>query len=277
MDELLTFARDLGRQAGQILVDWRGRAAAELKWDGSVVTEADLAADRFLREQIRTRYPEHGILTEEASTIYAGDHPYTWVIDPLDGTNNYALGVCYWGCSIAVVAGGEPVLGVLVMPLLGVEFWAQKGVGAFANGERLGGSAQGLSESNHFLAICTRTWRYLNLSMPQKARLLGSAAYDLAAVAQGMAVGCSQVTSHIWDLAAGWLLLREAGRAVGPLLPGVPDPFPMLPGIDYAGRIFPLAAGADADTLARIQARVSIKPEAQARLGGWKAAGWDLK
>jgi len=121
MNDLLDFARELGREAGQQLLDWRGRANAGIKADGSLVTEADEAVDRFLFQEIRARYPDHGILSEEADTVYAGQ-PYTWVIDPLDGTTNFTLGVCYWGCSIAIVHHGMPVIGVLVVPNLEAEY-----------------------------------------------------------------------------------------------------------------------------------------------------------
>jgi myo-inositol-1(or 4)-monophosphatase len=272
-DALLRFAQDLGREAGRQLLAWRGRAGTSLKRDGTVVTDADRAVDGWLCEAIRQRFPDHGILSEEADTVYAG-HPLTWVIDPLDGTTNFALGICYWGCSIAVVSHGQPIVGVLAMPEMNALFWASRGGGTFLDGEKLGGPARGVSEENSFLALCSRSVRYLDLPMPQKGRLLGSAAYDLAAVAQGIAVGVTQVAPHIWDLAAGWLLLQEAGRPVGPLLPGVPDPFPMVPGMDYEDRIFPLAAGADEAVLHRIQRVVRVRPERGERINVWAAAGW---
>lgn len=274
--ELLDFALELGREAGRQLSDCYGRAEVGVKKDGTVITDADRAVDRFLHQQIGRRYPDHGILSEETETLYRGA-PITWVIDPLDGTNNYALGVCYWGCSIAVVSEGTPVVGVLVMPVLGYEFWAAQGEGAYLNGERLGGHPRGVTERNSFLAICSRTARYLELPMRQKVRLLGSAAYDLAAVAQGIAVGCSLLLPHIWDLAAGWLLLQESGRAVGTLLPGAPDPFPMLPGAEYENKVFPLAAGADRSLLQQITGRVEIKPRARERFDSLAAAGWDTE
>jgi myo-inositol-1(or 4)-monophosphatase len=271
--ELLAFAQDLGREAGRLLKDWSGRAAATTKWDGTVVTEADHAADQYLTSEIRARYPQHEILSEEAATSYSGV-PYIWVIDPLDGTNNYALGVCYWCCSIALLHQGMPLVGVITVPNLEADFWAVRGEGAFLNGERLGGPARGVSERNSFLALCSRTFRYLDLRMPQKARLLGSAAYDLAAVAQGIAVGSTQVTPHIWDIAAGWLILQEAGRAVAPLFPDAPDPFPLLPGADYKHRVFPVASGTDEGLLAAIVEGVRIKAGMESRLAGWAAAGW---
>lgn len=270
---LLAFAKHLGREAGSQLLRWRSRAAAEVKHDGSVVTDADRAVDRWLSSQIRERFPDHAILSEEGDTLYAG-RPLTWVIDPLDGTTNFALGICYWGCSIAVVYRGEPIVGVLAMPELGQLFWGSKDGGAFRDGEELGGPARAVSEENSFLALCSRTLRYLELPMSQKGRLLGSAAYDLAAVAQGIAVGVTQLSSHIWDIAAGWLLLQEASRPVGRLLPSAPDPFPMVPGWDYRDRIFPLAAGADEEVLHTIQQVVMIKPDQAKRVMAWSAAGW---
>jgi len=272
--EYLSFARELGHQAGQQLLDWRGRAAAQQKSDGSLVTEADQAVDRFLCEQIRSRYPDHGIISEEADTIFE-NRPLTWVIDPLDGTTNFALGLAHWGCSIALVADGFPALGVVAMPQLGVEYWTVRSQGAFFNGDRLGGPLRNINGRNSFVAICSRTWKHLELSLPFKGRLLGSAVYDLAAVAQGIAIACTQVTSHIWDVAAGWLLLQETGRTVGPLLPGAPKPFPMRPGADYEGLVFPLAAGSDQAVFQQVIDRVRIKPGSRDRFEALAAAGWD--
>jgi myo-inositol-1(or 4)-monophosphatase len=280
IEELLGFARELGQDAGRLLLEQQGRAVVSVKWDGSVVTESDLAVDRLVQQRIQASYPEHGILSEESHTVYgdaAGGERFTWVIDPLDGTTNYSLGLCYWGCSIAVVSDGMPVVGVLVMPKLGAEFWTVKGGGAFLNGERLGGGRGGVSSRSSFMAICSRSWRYLELPVRQKGRLLGSAAYDLAAVAQGIAVGCSQMLSHIWDLAAGWLLIQEAGRSIGSLLPNAPDPFPMVPGSDYESKVFPLAAGSDEELLRLIQSKVRIKPAAQERFDALAKAGWDMR
>lgn len=275
MQHLLDFSRQIGKEASQKLLACRGRAGVDVKADGSLVTEADREADRLLRNRIGARFPDHGILTEESSTIYEG-RPVTWVIDPLDGTTNFALGICYWGCSIAVLLDGTPVVGVLVMPELGLEFSALRDHGAYLNGAKLGGDVQSISERHSFVAVCSRTFRYLDLPIRQKARLLGSAAYDLAAVAHGGAVGCTQVLSHVWDLAASWLFLHEAGRAVGPLFPGAPSPFPLLPGVDYADRVFPLAAAVDQTTLKAIQDKAQIRPEAQSRFQDWSEAGWDL-
>lgn len=273
MHALLDFARELGREAGRQLLAWHGRAHAGVKSDGSVVTEADQAVDSFLSREIRARYPDHGILSEEADTLYAGQ-PYTWVIDPLDGTTNFALGVCYWGCSIGIVHRGLPLLGVLVFPNLEAEYWAIQGGGAYLNGERLGGPARSISEKNAFVALCSRSWRHLELPIVQKGRLLGSAAYDMVAVAQGIAVAFTEVTPHIWDLAAGWLLVKEAGRVIGPLLPGAPDPFPMLPGTDYRDRVFPLAGASDKEMLHKLLERVTIKAASRQRVEAWAAAGW---
>jgi myo-inositol-1(or 4)-monophosphatase len=276
MEELLQFARELAGEAGDRLAALYGRAEAGTKEDGSVVTDADRAVDRYLARRIHHRYPGHAILSEESATLYDG-RPVTWVIDPLDGTTNYALGICYWGCSIGVVVDGRPVIGVLTMPELDAEFWALAGAGAFLNGDRLGGPPRGVDARNSCLAICSRTWRYFDVAVRYKGRLLGSAAYDLAAVAEGLAVGCIQAASHVWDIAAGWVLLQEAGRPVRRLFPGAPDPFPMIAGTDYRGRIFPLAAAADEETLVGITGKVNVKRDVQDRWNAWAAAGWDLQ
>jgi myo-inositol-1(or 4)-monophosphatase len=276
MEALLGFARELAREAGAQLADLYGRAAAAIKEDGSVITEADRAVDRQLQARIHERYPDHGILSEESDTVYEG-RPVTWVIDPLDGTTNYALGICYWGCSIGIVVDGHPVIGVLTMPELGVEFWAREGAGAFVDGRRLGGPPRRVTQRNSFLAICSRSWRYFDIPVRHKGRLLGSAAYDLAAVAEGLAVGCVQAASHVWDIAAGWVLLQEAGRPTGPLFANAPDPFPMVAGTDYRDRIFPLVAAADKETLNEIRSRIRVQERFRERWNAWEAAGWDME
>jgi myo-inositol-1(or 4)-monophosphatase len=275
MEELLQFARQLGHEAGERLAALYGRVVATTKDDGSALTAADCEVDALVHRRIRQRYPDHGILSEESDTVFEG-RPITWVIDPLDGTTNYALGIRYWGCSIGLVVDGQPAAGVLVMPLLDAQFWALQGAGAFLNGQRLGGPPRGVTEANRSLALCSRSWRYFELALPFKGRILGSAAYDLAAVAEGVAVASIQAAPHIWDIAASWVLLREAGRPTAPLLAGAPDPFPLIPGADYQGRIYPLATAADQTTLDRITGAVRLKDSMEARWRAWAAAGWDL-
>ena len=87
----------------------------------------------------------------------------------------------------------------------------------------------------------------------------------------------AQVFSHVWDATAGWILLKESGRAVGRLLPGTPLPFPMVPGTAYEGRVFPLAAGMDEAFLTQLQSAVRVTTSAQPRFDAWAAGGWDLK
>jgi fructose-1,6-bisphosphatase/inositol monophosphatase family enzyme len=96
---------------------------------------------------------------------------------------------------------------------------------------------------NHFFIIDSRGFRLLEFSLQPKTRLLGSTAYDMAAVSRGMAVACCELLPKIWDIAGGWLVLSEAGATVVPLLPGA-SVFPLQSGIDYAERVFPLLAAA---------------------------------
>jgi len=275
MEELVQFARQLGHEAGDRLAALYGRVVATTKDDGSALTAADCEVDQLVRRRIHRRYPDHGILSEESDTVYEG-RSVTWVIDPLDGTTNYALGICYWGCAIGLVVEGQPVAGVLVMPLLDAHFWALQGAGAFLNGQQLGGPPRGVTEANSSLALCSRSWRYFELALPFKGRILGSAAYDLAAVAEGVAVASIQAAPHVWDITASWVLLSEAGRPTAPLFAGVPEPFPLIPGADYRSRIYPLATAADQATLDRITGAVRVKGDMEPRWRAWAAAGWDL-
>ena len=236
------FAETLADEAARRLLSWFGRATASTKYDGSFVTQADLEVDRFIHQAVGSHYPRHGVLTEETSPSYRGDE-FTWVVDPLDGTNNFANGLPVWGCSIALLHEGRPLLAVLDFPPLGQRASAVRGQGAVWNGRALSVQPPTEVHGNHFFIIDSRGFRLLEFSLPPKTRLLGSTAYDMAAVSRGMAVACCELLPKIWDIAGGWLVLSEAGATVAPLLPGA-SVFPLQPGMDYAERVFPLLAAA---------------------------------
>ncbi|MEM9303031.1 MAG: inositol monophosphatase family protein [Pseudomonadota bacterium] len=130
MQAELEFALKLADLAeAEILPRYR-RAAVERKADGSEVTEADRAAEHAIRDAIATRYPDHGVLGEEFGEA-ATDHRLSWVIDPLDGTRWFALGVPLFGTLIALLENGDPVLGVIHMPVSGETVYARRGGGCW--------------------------------------------------------------------------------------------------------------------------------------------------
>lgn len=272
--ELLVFAHHLADEAAVLLRTWFGRATAAIKADGSFVTEADLAVDRAVHAALAAHYPEHALLSEETTRSYTGAE-WTWVVDPLDGTTNFANGLPIWGSSIALLHQGEPVLGMLDFPLLGQRFSALRGGGAFFNGEPIHCPPASALHNNQFLITDTRSARRLHISAPPKLRVLGSAAFDLAAVSHGVAVGCCELLPKIWDIAAAWLVLQEAGAYVAPLFSG-PALFPLQTGLDYTDRLFPLLAAADADRWRELRAAIQFTDSSRQLLNFLAVQGWQI-
>ncbi len=197
----------------------------------------------------------------------------TWVVDPLDGTNNFANGLPLWGCSIALLEQGQPLLAVLDFPPIGQRYSAVRGQGARWNGQPLHVHAPAELHGNHFMIIDSRSYRLLDFSVLPKARLLGSAAYDLASVSSGVAVACCELLPKIWDIAGAWLVLSEAGATVAPLLAGAPV-FPMQVGMDYTERVFPLLAAASPAIWQAMRAGIRIKPSSQRLISRLQSQGW---
>ncbi len=266
------FAYSLADEAGQRLRRWFGKTTASTKFDGSFVTEADLEVDRFIQQALASAYPDHGLLSEESSLVYRGAE-FTWVVDPLDGTNNFANGLPLWGCSIALLHQGHPLLAVLDFPPIGQRYSAVRGRGARWNGQPLHVQAPTEMHGNDFFILDSRSFRLLDYAVRSKARLLGSAAYDLVAVSSGVAVACCELLPKIWDLAGAWLVLTEAGATVAPLLNGV-SVFPMQTGMDYTERVFPLLAAASPAIWQAMQAGIRIKPTSQRLISRLQAQGW---
>ncbi len=262
-------------QAAHILLDWFGRSTATTKSDGSFVTQADLAVDRFLQQALASQYTSHGLLSEESTLVYRGAE-YTWVVDPLDGTNNFANGLPLWGCSLALLHWGQPLLAVLDFPPIGQRYSAVRSHGALWNGQQLHVPAPADLHGNDFFILDSRGFRLLDYSVRPKARLLGCAAYDLAAVSSGAAVACCELLPKIWDIAGAWLVLSEAGATVAPLLSGVPI-FPLQVGMDYTEQVFPLLAAADPATWQAMQAGIRIKPSSRRLIGRLQEQGWILE
>lgn len=210
--------------AGRLLRERLGRVR-EIRYKGAVnlVTEVDLASERLIVETIRSAFPDHALLTEEGTEQGALDAPALWVIDPLDGTTNYAHGYPMFCVSIAFLRNGTPEFGVVYQPVLDELFVAERGVGAFLNGERLRvsghqelrsallatGFPYDLERRRQALAAFGR------FTLTARAvRRDGSAALNLAYVAAGRFDGFWEQELSPWDTAAGVLLVEEAGGRV---------------------------------------------------------------
>lgn len=224
MNDVLRFAETLAREAGTILKDGFG-APHRVTYKGAVniVTEADLMAEDHLRGRIRAAFPDHDILGEESPEVSTGSTS-RWIIDPLDGTTNYAHGYPVFCVSVALEVEGRIALGAVYNPMLDELFSARRGGGAFLNGKALAVSRTGtLTES--LLATGfpydlrdsrdNNMDHFANMALRARAiRRAGSAALDLAYVAAGRFDGFWELKLAPWDTAAGWLLVEEAGGRV---------------------------------------------------------------
>lgn len=264
METEINFAINLARQTGQMLLDQftKGGFKMQRKADSSLVTEADVAADRHISQSIQERYPQDLLLSEELQPRYTGlaqtaQDGAIWIIDPLDGTTNFSMGLPFWGVLIARVTGGTPELGVIYFPAVDEMYTAQRGKGAFLNGQPLHTPTPEAGRPTAFFICCSRTYRRYNVEVPYKARILGSAAYSLCSVARGTAVLGFEATPKIWDIAAAWVLLKEAGGTIQ-TLNGVP-PFPLNPGIDYGSQSFPTIAAANQEIAAQGRQQIRAK------------------
>ena len=220
---MLQFAIETARDAGHLLLEKFGRiTAVTKKGDINLVTEADLASEALIIERIKSHHPKHAILAEEAgdAVVVDGTNVWKWIIDPLDGTTNYAHGYPCFAVTLALEHDGDVVVGVTFDPTRGELFAAEKGQGATLNGKSIGVSAtERLSES----LICTGFpydfkrkddfARHLTafLLSSRGVRRDGSAAIDLAYVACGRFDGFWEEGLNPWDMAAGNLLIQEAG------------------------------------------------------------------
>ena len=229
LDTLAAFARDLARRAGAFLLGRYG-AAVEMQMKGVIdpVTQADLDSERLIVEAIRRAFPDHDILTEEGSNRESRAS-HRWIVDPIDGTTNFAHGYPMFSVSIALEREGEPLVGVVTAPAIGELYWGVKGGGAFR--ERGGGTPQRLAVST--VESLERAFVVTGLPYSLRAepgpllraleRMLlstfalrrdGTAALDLCYVAAGVFDAFWEVELKPWDVAAALVLLREAGATV---------------------------------------------------------------
>ncbi len=260
--ETLNFTLDLAREAGERLLDFfqgEGRIESDNKRDGSLLTEADLAANELIISRIKQTFGDHGILTEEGMTI-APENPYTWIIDPLDGTTNFTWGSPIWGVSIALAYKGEPELGVVVFPALDKVYSTLKGEGVWLNDVPVKAEPQEMKPDSQLFVTCANTLKNYALKIPYKLRVLGSASYNLITVAEGNAAGGMEHRPKIWDVAAGHLIIEEAGALIN--YPNSQPFFPYRPKTDYRDVSYPIITAIDVETLRSLIE--SIKPREQA-------------
>lgn len=219
-----SFAEDVARKSGVLLRDkFRMTHEIEYKGDINIVTEADKMSESLIIESIRREFPGHGILSEESPAV-SGTEPLRWIIDPLDGTTNYAHGYPVFCVSIALEKEGVVILGVIYDPMRDDMFVAVRNEGVYLNDGKIAvSSVDNISRSllatgfpydirdskennlDYFNAMAVNV---------QAIRRAGAAALDLAYLAAGRFDGFWELKLKPWDTAAGWLMVEEAGGKV---------------------------------------------------------------
>lgn len=220
---ILETAREAAREAGEILMEAFGRLSSDqvgLKGRGDYVTELDRRSEQAIIRRIHRDYPDHGIQAEESGWRQGGA-AVRWIIDPLDGTANYVQSIPMFAVSIAVAEGDELQAGVILDPVHDELFWAEKGKGAFLNGRPIHVSDK--REMAYSMLASGFPWRSKEHVTPYLAcfrelfldaagiRRMGAAALDLAYTACGRFDGFWEMRLHAWDIAAGILIIEEAG------------------------------------------------------------------
>ena len=221
------------RKAGRGLIKDFGEVEnlqVSAKGPGDFVSRADKAAEALIREDLMAARPSYGFLGEEGKEIEGEDPTRRWIVDPLDGTTNFLHGLPHWAISIALEHKGQIVAGVIDDPVKDEMFYAEKGNGAWLNESRLRVSARHRLIESIFAtgvpfggrADLPETLQDLARIMPTCAgvRRFGAAALDLAYVAAGRYDGFWERGLHPWDIAAGIVIVREAGGIVEPLNEG---------------------------------------------------------
>lgn len=260
-DARLRLALALAHQGGQRAAAARGRAHIGWKGPGDRVTDVDVAIQSELVDRIRACFPGDGIVAEEGLFVDPGPREFVWIVDPLDGTNNFALGIPCFAVSIGILRHGLPYAGVVRDPNTGFTCWAVLGEGAVAGERPIVLSGQPLTAASNVavrvpldpdLAPVVSEWLRRH-----KLRGFGSVALHLAYAAIGALDVVLDHTATLWDIAAGALVLQEAGGTITdprgqPLFP--PD------AAAYGGAPMPFLAGnpsAHAEALAACRAHLA--------------------
>jgi myo-inositol-1(or 4)-monophosphatase len=213
-------AKEAGKELKKLFITRKVKATLKSKYE--IVTTADKLAEKIILKDIRKHFPEHQILSEE-SGLTKNKSDYLWVVDPLDGTTNFFMHNPIFSVSIGLFYKGEAILGVIYVPMLDELYVAEKGKGAYMNNKKLKVSNE-TKPSNSYLTFChgnktnniNKAIQIYNKLKKQARdfRQLGSAAIELAYVARGI-TECILIPGALrWDVAAGILMVREAGGRV---------------------------------------------------------------
>lgn len=224
LSEILETAIVAARLAGQHALEQMNYLKVMKKGESELVTQADTECQKIIIQRIRETYPDHGFIAEEGEKgrmfkrAPRGEPALWWVIDPIDGTNNFAHGIPIFAVSIAALSEGEPVVGVVFQPATESMFTAVKGQEAQLNGRSIGagedeiGPLTSVGLDSHFESDLP-AWA-TDLMRRSRFRNFGTTALHLAYVARGGLVAAVMCTPKLWDIAAGAVIAQTAGAIV---------------------------------------------------------------
>ncbi len=224
MAQYLDAALEIAREAGALLNDFLARKIGfELKGDFDLVTEADRNSEKLVVGRLQERFPTHSVVAEEGGGGDGSAPEYVWYVDPLDGTTNFAHGFPVFNVTLALERNGERIAGVVYDPTRDEMFAAERGSGAWLNGQRIHVSRVERLEDTLVATGFPSRKRHLNVNvhfyyqlamLTHGVRRAGSAAIDLAYTACGRLDAFWEFGLNPWDMAAGLLLVEEAGGCV---------------------------------------------------------------
>ncbi len=245
----LEFANQLVLQVGKLLLAYfqEGKLSIQRKKDRTLVTQADLAADELIHSEIQRHFGHDFILSEEISPHIDSLAHDGWIVDPLDGTTNFALGLHYWGVLLSRIENRIPSFTVQYFPALDEFYLAQLDQPSQLNGKVIHVEHINHNQRISFFSCCSRAHRKYEIDLRYKTRILGSAGYSMASVARGAARIAFDAQAKIWDIAGAWLLVPQAGGVIAPLDNN--SPFPLRTDVDYQSQDYAILAASSAQFL----------------------------
>jgi fructose-1,6-bisphosphatase/inositol monophosphatase family enzyme len=225
----LEFTKALAIEAAAVAMSRFARVTPQEKANKSYVTDLDNDLELFLRERLGARFPDD-LLTGEEYANSGGGGPRRWSIDPIDGTGNLVHGLPLWAISLGLLHAGEPVLGVIILPILGELYWATKGGGAWRDGVRIHAAEDAdVFHVQDNLCVGTNALRALDpRTLPGRLRDLGSACCEQVFTACGRLAACTFLGEQAHDVAAGTVIVAEAGCSFGTMDGAILTPSQMV-------------------------------------------------
>ena len=246
-DQLISIHHLIDEIGSRQLQDF-GQINSDIKPDGTLITECDRWSDQTIVKGLAEIAEGEGVLSEEGQKKIPRSSEY-WVVDPLDGTTNFAAGIPYWAISIARFTNGQPETAVLDIPALKKRILAIRGKGVWLNNKPLKPESR-FKKNSECISLCSRSIKVLQMkpeqSFPGKIRLLGVSSLNMTSVAIGQTVAALEATPKIWDIAAAWLILEELNCLIQWLNTNPKD---ILAGTDLTSVDFPLLTASSKDQL----------------------------